>query len=210
MALTTAVGLALFAILTIVANVDALIHSDSLQRLLGIVPATATDSGLDMGSREGAYAGTAHFPPGTVGYSVHNSIGLIQTLLHDYGQARIGELFNRPDVQELLGRENTLENNQRVAQLEYDYWMDIVLDPTQTRENRIGGLLGVTFNPEVRTNVQMRVGEGAEWLSDNWNYAVNYVIDPAILAIQDGVEQVNAFAQHRIDYLKRVFPANGN
>lgn len=204
-ALSTAVGLALIAMLTVVKNAEAILKSDALQRILGIVPVPGSSPAMGMSSREGAYLGTAKFPPGTVGYGVHYSIGTISGLLQDFGEAKIGDLFNRPDVQALLAKENTWENNYQVAQLEYNYWADVLTDPNQSFENRVGGFVGVAFEPLVRSDVQIGVGWAAENLEQARSYATDYIIDPVILTVQNGVDQAKAFAQHRMEYLRSKF-----
>ncbi|MBC8155071.1 MAG: hypothetical protein H7Z72_19435, partial [Bacteroidetes bacterium] len=111
---------------------------------------TILASGVDMSSREGAYLGTQRFPYGTVGYGVHASIASIRGIFGGLGEARIGDLFNRPDVQALLALEDTPENNRRVAELEYQYWVDIYNDPTQSTRNTAGGFAGSSVSPGAR------------------------------------------------------------
>ncbi|MEZ0539977.1 type VI secretion system tube protein TssD [Fibrella arboris] len=152
-------------------------------------------SAENRNSRLGAYLGTAKFPYGTVGYGVHYGIGLVRlgsfltTSNSGFGEAAIGELFNRPDVQALLAMENTPENNRKVAQLEYDYWTDVLTDSNQSLSNRIGGFAGVIFSPENRSKIQM--------------VAAQVVHSPVYLS--DAIIELKNVAQHRLEQLSREF-----
>lgn len=55
----------------------------------------------DPESRLGAYAATRGYPVGTVGNSVHNAIGTIYVTFANYGQERIGRVFNSPEARAL-------------------------------------------------------------------------------------------------------------
>ena len=151
----------------------------------------SNSGGIDLSTRQGAYEGTLKFKPGTVGYGVNLSIGAIKYGFNSNGQAKIGELFNRADVQELLAKENTPENNNKVAQLEYNYWQQVKNDPNILFEDWAGGQVGTMFSPELRTKIQMGTA-----------YAIDNYVDPNLLKIRDGIDQMKVIALYRVKLLE--------
>lgn len=107
----------------------------------------------DPASRLGAYAATRGYPPGTVGYSVHNAIGGIYWGLGAYGEERIGRVFNAPEAQALYGQPVDSAAGRQMAAIEHAYWENVRKeDPLSA-----GGRLGSAFSPSVRDALQRRV-----------------------------------------------------
>jgi hypothetical protein len=107
----------------------------------------------DPESRLGAYAATRGYPPGTVGNSVHHAIGTIYVTFANYGQERIGRVFNSPEARALYDQPVASCAGMQMAMLEHQYWQDV------TREDgwSPGGRMGSMFNPTVRNFLQTNV-----------------------------------------------------
>lgn len=107
----------------------------------------------DPESRLGAYAATRGYPAGTVGNSVHSAIGTIYLTFANYGQERIGRVFNAPEAKALYGQPVASCAGMQMALLEYQYWNDIVSEDGWSP----GGRMGSAFNPTVRNWLQTGV-----------------------------------------------------
>ncbi|MBO0953175.1 hypothetical protein [Fibrella forsythiae] len=158
-----------------------------------------TDPGLS--GREGALLGTESFPRGTVGYGVHASISLIRSTLGDVGQARIGAFFTQPQVQRLLARPDTAENNRRVAELEYQYWQGV--RHNSSWGDWVGGTLGSQFNPSFRTYFPMYVTGPTRHAYD---YTRDELIDPVTGYVTSKLNSLSDFATRRLQQLRERFP----
>jgi hypothetical protein len=104
-------------------------------------------------SRLGAYAATRGYPSGTVGASVHAAIGTIYTLMGNYGEERIGRVFNSPEARALYGQPVASCAGMQMAMLEHQYWQDVRNEDSWSA----GGRLGSAFNPTSRDLLQRRL-----------------------------------------------------
>ncbi|PWN72322.1 hypothetical protein C1631_006910 [Chryseobacterium phosphatilyticum] len=77
---------------------------------------------VDPDSRLGAMIATKDFTRDQVGYGVYPSIRLIHLLFGNVGEQKIGEVFNRPDVQKALRKIRTHESHKFVGSIEESYW----------------------------------------------------------------------------------------
>jgi len=107
----------------------------------------------DPSSRLGAYAATRGFPSGTVGAAVHRAIGAIYLIFGNYGQERIGSVFNSPEAQALYGQPVTSCASMQMAHLEYQYWRDVQAEDGWSP----GGQMGSMFNPSARNFIQHQI-----------------------------------------------------
>jgi hypothetical protein len=107
----------------------------------------------DPDSRLGAYAATRGYAPGTVGNSVHNAIGTIFVTFANYGQERIGRVFNSPEARALYDKPVASCAGRQMALLEYQYWRDVAAEDPWSP----GGRMGSMFNPAVRDLLQRQV-----------------------------------------------------
>ncbi|MDB4939260.1 MAG: hypothetical protein JWP87_6232 [Labilithrix sp.] len=107
----------------------------------------------DPDSRLGAYAATRGYPPGTTGNAVHNAIGTIYVTFANYGQEKIGRVFDSPEARALYDQPVASCAGMQMALLEYQYWQDVA------REDGFspGGRMGSMFNPSVRNFLQTNV-----------------------------------------------------
>jgi len=115
------------------------------------------DAGLlptDPESRLGAYDATKGYPPGTVGDSVHNAIGTIYATLGNYGQEKIGRVFNSPEVRELYAEPVESDAGKRMAAIEKQYWENV----RREDPNSPGGQLGSMFSADGRYKLQRLFG----------------------------------------------------
>lgn len=118
------------------------------------------DSGAltpDPDSRLGAYAAMRGYPAGTVGNAVHNAIGTIYVTFANYGQEKIGRVFNSPEARALYGQPVASCAGLQMAQLEYQYWQDVTSEDGFSP----GGRMGSMFNPAVRNLLQTHVFAGS-------------------------------------------------
>ena len=117
------------------------------------------DSGAltpDPESRLGAYAATRGYPAGTVGNAVHNAIGTIYVTFANYGQEKIGRVFNAPEAKALYDQPVASCAGMQMALLEYQYWQDVTSEDGFSP----GGRMGSMFNPTVRNLLQTNVFAG--------------------------------------------------
>jgi hypothetical protein len=107
----------------------------------------------DPESRLGAYAATRGYPPGTVGNAVHRAIGTIYLSLGNYGEERIGRVFNSPEALALYNQPVDSPAGALMAAIEFRYWQNVAAeDPFSA-----GGQLGSAFDPEARDWLQRNV-----------------------------------------------------
>jgi hypothetical protein len=114
------------------------------------------DSGAltpDPDSRLGAYAATRGYPAGTVGNAVHIAIGTIYVTFANYGQEKIGRVFNAPQAKALYNQPVASCAGMQMALLEYQYWSDVQSEDAWSA----GGHMGSMFNPTVRNWLQTKV-----------------------------------------------------
>lgn len=107
----------------------------------------------DPASRLGAYAATRGFPPGTVGFAVHNAIGDIYMLLGTLGQEEIGLVFNNAVARQLFSQSVWSEANRAMATMEYEYWSAVL----RSNPDSFGGRAGAAFTPDMRVWLQANV-----------------------------------------------------
>jgi hypothetical protein len=110
----------------------------------------------DPSSRLGAYAATANYPEGTVGYAVHNSIGDIYRTLGTAGEEHIGDVFNSPDARALYNESVHSDASLKMAQTEYSYWQDVRAENPYS----LGGNLGSAVPPAARDYIQQNIEGG--------------------------------------------------
>lgn len=118
----------------------------------------AIDAGTykpDPESRLGAYAATAGYRAGTVGFGVHRAIGAIFLTFGNYGQERIGRVFNAPQAKALYEDPVDSASGYKMAQTELVYWNNIAIEDPWSA----GGKLGSAFNAPVRNWIQITLGE---------------------------------------------------
>ncbi|MCA9585869.1 MAG: hypothetical protein KC657_10975 [Myxococcales bacterium] len=108
---------------------------------------------VDPESRLGAYAATRGYPPGSVGEAVHNAIGTIYIVFNDYGQERIGRVFNSPEARALYGFPVESSAGAQMAAIEQRYWQNVLLEDSWSP----GGKLGSMFSPVTRDWLQQNV-----------------------------------------------------
>lgn len=78
-------------------------------------------------ARIGAFAATFRFPPGSVGSGTSGAIQAIHSVFGSFGEARIGNYFNLPMVQQFLAKPiGNIGANTLVASGEYRYWCKIL------------------------------------------------------------------------------------
>lgn len=78
-------------------------------------------------ARIGAFAATFRFPPGSVGSGTSGAIQAIHSVFGSFGEARIGNYFNLPMVQQFLAKPiGNIGVNTLVASGEYRYWCEIL------------------------------------------------------------------------------------
>ncbi|MEB3293606.1 MAG: calcium-binding protein [Synechococcales bacterium] len=132
-------------------------------------------------NRLGALEATKDFPPGTIGYGVHQGIDLLYngvsvpgfllgivtiprvTLggLGDRYSAQIGTLFQRPEMQALMARPATDQAAQlEVAQREVEYWKGVLNNPNSSAEDKKGAELAMVFSAERRAEIQKDFADG--------------------------------------------------
>jgi len=99
------------------------------------------------------YAATRGYPVGTVGNSVHNAIGTIYITFANYGQERIGRVFNSPEARALYDQPVASCAGYQMAALEYQYWQDVRAEDAVSP----GGNMGSAFNPVARDVLQRHV-----------------------------------------------------
>ena len=107
----------------------------------------------DPESRLGAYAATRGYSVGTVGNAVHNAIGTIYLTFANYGQERIGRVFNSPQARALYDQPVDSCAGAQMAMLEYQYWTDVTAEDSYSP----GGHMGSMFNPSARDLLQRYV-----------------------------------------------------
>lgn len=107
----------------------------------------------DPESRLGAYAATRGYPPGTVGEAVHNATGTIYLTFANYGQEKIGRVFNAPEAQALYREPVTSCAGRRMATIEHSYWSNVAAEDGWSP----GGKMGSMFSPYVRDLLQVHV-----------------------------------------------------
>jgi len=90
---------------------------------------------------------------GTVGNSVHNAIGTIYITFANYGQERIGRVFNSPEARALYDQPVASCAGYQMAALEYQYWQDVRAEDAVSP----GGNMGSAFNPVARDLLQRHV-----------------------------------------------------
>jgi RHS repeat-associated protein len=104
-------------------------------------------------SRLGAYAATRGYAKGTVGHAVHAGIATVYLVFGNYGQEKIGRVFNSPEAKALYNLPVDSWAGRRMAQLEYQYWHNVhVEDPWSP-----GGELGASFDTNARDFLQRKV-----------------------------------------------------
>jgi RHS repeat-associated protein len=122
-----------------------------LQRNLDLVDSgqliPAPDSRLD------AYYATRGYPKGTVGYAVHQGIAAVYLTLDEYGQEKIGRVFNSAEARALYSQSIDSPANYRMALLEYQYWNNVKNEDPYSP----GGRLGSAFDPDQRAWLQKHV-----------------------------------------------------
>ncbi len=107
----------------------------------------------DPDSRLGAYAATKGYPAGTVGNAVHNAIGTIYGTLGNYGEEKIGRVFNSPEAKALYNEPVGSDAGRQMAAIEQQYWANVKTeDPSSP-----GGNLGAAFSPGVRDWLQRHI-----------------------------------------------------
>jgi hypothetical protein len=107
----------------------------------------------DPESRLGAYAATRGYGAGTVGNAVHNAIGTIFVTFGNYGQERIGRVFNSPEARALYDQPVASCAGAQMAMLEHQYWQDVRREDPWSP----GGNMGSAFNPKARDLLQRRL-----------------------------------------------------
>ena len=107
----------------------------------------------DPESRLGAYAATRGYPPGSVGEAVHNAIGAIYIALGNYGEERIGRVFNSPEARALYNQPVDSPAGAQMAAIEERYWQNVRAEDAWSP----GGQLGSAFSPAVRDFLQRNV-----------------------------------------------------
>ena len=108
-------------------------------------------TGVSPSSRLGAYAATAGYPAGSVGYAAHQGIGAIYMALGEFGQEDIGNLFNSQQALNLYNQPVTSAANRELAELEFEYWDS---QPWYSA----GGWLGRVFSATARAHIQLFLG----------------------------------------------------
>ena len=104
----------------------------------------------DPDSRLGAYHATKGYPPGTVGNSVHRAIGGIYMGFGQFGEERIGRVFNSAEAAALFNDPVDSPSGLRMAEIEHEYWTKAKAeDPWSS-----GGHMGSAFKPGVRDVIQ--------------------------------------------------------
>ena len=92
----------------------------------------------DSESRLGAYAATAGYGCGTIGDTVHVSIGAIYVALGTAGEEAIGRVFSDENVKATYNQPVNSAFSECLAHIEYRYWRNV------SKEKLIsgGGLMG--------------------------------------------------------------------
>jgi hypothetical protein len=132
-------------------TLDGLVDPFTPWRTLGRVDRGELE--VDPESRLGAYAATRGYPPGSVGAAVHNAIGTIYILFGNYGQERIGRVFNSPEARALYGAPVESPAGAQMAAIEARYWQNVRAEDQWSP----GGQLGSAFSPVVRDWLQRNV-----------------------------------------------------
>ncbi len=107
----------------------------------------------DPESRLGAYAATKGYPAGTVGNAVHNAIGTIYSTLGNYGEEKIGRVFNSPEAKALYDQPVDSDAGRQMAAIEQQYWANVKSEDGASP----GGNLGAAFSPGVRDWLQRHI-----------------------------------------------------
>jgi hypothetical protein len=107
----------------------------------------------DPDSRLGAYAATKGYGSGTVGNAVHNAIGTIFVTFGNYGEERIGRVFNSPEAKALYDKPVSSCAGRQMAEHEYQYWQDVAAEDGWSP----GGKMGSAFNPATRDLLQKKL-----------------------------------------------------
>ena len=107
----------------------------------------------DPESRLGAYAATKGYPPGSVGEAVHNAIGTIYIALGNYGEERIGRVFNSAEARALYNHPVDSQAGALMAAIEERYWQNVRAEDAWSP----GGQLGSAFSPAVRDFLQRNI-----------------------------------------------------
>ncbi|MDR3023451.1 SPASM domain-containing protein [Chryseobacterium sp.] len=111
-----------------------------------------TDS-VDQTGRLGAMLATRDFPPDQVGYGVYPSIRFIHMVFGNIGEQKIGEIFNDPEMQEMLKQPGTHENHQNVGNKEQKYWQSKWEEENHPGRKLMAGL-GAAFDGNSRAYIQ--------------------------------------------------------
>jgi hypothetical protein len=107
----------------------------------------------DSSSRLGAYQATAGNERGTTGRAAHNSIGGIYLLLGNFGQDRIGDVFNSSEARELYDQSLSNGSSRQLAETEHGYW-----ENQRRTQGSAGGYMGSAFSPAARDMIQQVMG----------------------------------------------------
>ncbi|KAA2224037.1 SPASM domain-containing protein [Chryseobacterium sediminis] len=119
---------------------------------------------VDRTGRLGAMLATKDFTPDQVGYGVYPSIRLIHLIFGNIGEQKIGEIFNDPEMQQLLKELGTHENHQNVGDKEQKYWQSKWNDESHPGRKLMAGL-GAAFDGNSRAFIQKSAAELREKLS---------------------------------------------
>jgi hypothetical protein len=104
----------------------------------------------DATTRLGAYAGTTGYKRGTVGASVHHAIGAIYLEFGNWGEERIGTVFNSMEAKRLFNQPVKGNASMMIATIEYGYWNKVAVEDPWSAGARVAG----TFSPEARDWLQ--------------------------------------------------------
>ncbi len=125
----------------------------SFQRLAELNQVDAGTASPNPSSRLGAYEATRGYAAGTVGYAVHNAIGVIYQALGTFGEIRIGDVFYSNEAKALMDLPLTAENSRRIAAMEFGYWAA----ENQKDPSNMGARLGASFSVQQRSFLQMYI-----------------------------------------------------
>ena len=118
--------------------------------------------------RYAALKATEKFSIGTVGYGVHQGINLLVDGLFGIGDgfgnrysARVGEFFQKPEVQALMAKPIGDSNaNRLVAQMEFEYWTSVKNNPNASRSDKLGAAIALQFSIDDRAKLQEYFANG--------------------------------------------------
>ena len=121
-------------------------------------------------NRYAALQATKKFSEGTIGFGVHRAIESLyfgNQHLGGYGgfgnkySAKIGEFFQRSDIQELMSQPlSNKEASLSVAKKEVEYWHSVFNDPKSTADDIEGARIALRFTPEVRAQLHEYYASG--------------------------------------------------